>query len=338
MRHRLLGPSGLRVSEAVLGTMTFGPEWGWGASRVESRRIFERFAEAGGTFIDTANRYTDGTAERIVGECVAADRDHFVVATKYGLYDRTGDPNFAGNHRKNLLRSLRGSLERLATDHVDVLYLHAWDATTPIEEVMRTLDDVVRQGLVHYVAVSDTPAWVIARANLLAELRGWSPFIGVQLRYSLADRSAERELLPMARALGLGVLAWGGLASGVLTGKHLAGAPEGARVGRELSPDERGLVETLVAVAAEVDVPPAQAALAWLRGRSARPQPLLGARTEAQMREHLAHLELRLPEDATARLDAASALDLGFPAAFLAQPSVRELLFGGTAGSFDPDV
>jgi aryl-alcohol dehydrogenase-like predicted oxidoreductase len=209
MNYRLFGPCGLRVSEIALGTMTFGEEWGWGASREESRRIFDAFAAAGGNFIDTANRYTEGTSERLVGEFVAAERERFVVATKYTLFNRKGDPNAAGNHRKNLVQSLEASLKRLGTGYVDLLWVHAWDHLTPVEEVMRGLDDVVRAGKALYVGVSDTPAWIVARANTLAELRGWTPFAGIQIEYSLIQRTVERELLPMARGLGLAVTAWG---------------------------------------------------------------------------------------------------------------------------------
>ena len=219
MRYKLFGRSGLRVSELALGTMTFGEAWGWGASKEESRLMFDAYAEAGGNFIDTANRYTDGTAETFVGDFIAADRDHFVVATKYTLWDRRNDPSFSGNHRKNMMRSLEASLRRLQTDHVDLLWVHAWDFTTPVDEVMRGLDDLVAAGKVHYVGVSDTPAWIVAQANTLAELRGWSRFVGLQIRYSLADRAAERDLLPMARAFDLEVTPWSILGARVLTGK-----------------------------------------------------------------------------------------------------------------------
>src|SRR6266545_5160774 len=209
MRYKLLGSSGLRASELVLGTMTFGEDWGWGASQEESRKIFERFAEAGGNFIDTANNYTDGTSERFVGEFAGADRDHFVLATKYSLTERRDDPNFGGNHRKNLVRSLEGSLQRLDTDHVDLLWLHMWDGMTPVEEVLRAMDDIVRAGKVLYVGFSDTPAWVVSGAVAIAELRAWTAPVAVQLPYSLADRAVEREELPMARTLDLAVAPWG---------------------------------------------------------------------------------------------------------------------------------
>ncbi|MFC1662135.1 aldo/keto reductase, partial [Gemmatimonadota bacterium] len=179
MRYKLLGRSGLRVSELGLGTMTFGEEWGWGASKKESQRIFDAYATAGGNFVDTANRYTEGTSERFVGEFVAADRGHFVVATKYTLFNREGDPNAAGNHRKNMVQSLEASLRRLKTDYIDLLWVHAWDFMTPVDEVMRGLDDLVRAGKVLYVGISDTPAWIVSQANTLADLRGWTPFVAL---------------------------------------------------------------------------------------------------------------------------------------------------------------
>src|SRR5215208_6669221 len=219
MDYQLLGRSGLRVSQIALGTMTFGPDWGWGADESESRRIFARFSEAGGTFVDTASNYTDGSSERIVGQCIAGDRDRFVVATKYSLSLDSGDPNAGGNHRKSLVRSLEQSLRRLRTDYVDLLWLHMRDALTPIEEAVRALDDQVRLGKVLAVGISDSPAWVVAQANAVAELRGWSPFTALQVPYNVASREPERELLPMAEALGLALTPWGVLDAGILTAK-----------------------------------------------------------------------------------------------------------------------
>src|ERR1035441_10129649 len=201
MRYTLLGNSGLRVSEVALGTMTFGTDWGWGASAGESAKQFELFAEAGGTLIDTANKYTNGTAESILGDLLATDRDHFIVGTKYSLNVRDGDLNAGGNHRKSLVQALEASLQRLRTDHVDILWLHAWDYLTPPEEVMRALDDQVRLGKFLYLGISDTPAWVVAQMQTLAANRGWSTFAGLQVEYSLVQREVERELIPMARGL-----------------------------------------------------------------------------------------------------------------------------------------
>ena len=219
MRYKLFGKSGLRVSELCLGTMTFGEDWGWGGSREECRNMFEAYAEAGGNFIDTANHYTNGTSETFVGEFIAQDRQRFVLSTKYTLNGRPSDPNGGGNHRKSMIQALDASLKRLGTDYIDIYWLHAWDFMTPIEEVMRALDDLVRAGKVLYVGISDSPAWVIARANMLAELRGWSPFVGLQVPYSLIERTPEREFLPMAQSLDIAVCAWGAIGGGVLTGE-----------------------------------------------------------------------------------------------------------------------
>ncbi|MGL5880379.1 MAG: aldo/keto reductase, partial [Xenococcaceae cyanobacterium] len=219
MRYKLLGNSGLRVSELCLGTMTFGEDWGWGGSYEESRKMFDAFAAAGGNFLDTANLYTNGTSEKYVGEFVAGDRHKWVIATKYSLNTGNGEINAGGNHRKNMVQAVEASLQRLNMEYIDLLWLHAWDFTTPVEEVMRSFDDLVRMGKVLYIGVSDTPAWIISQANTLANLRGWTPFIGLQIEYSLKERTPERDLLPMAQALGIGVTAWSPLGAGVLTGK-----------------------------------------------------------------------------------------------------------------------
>ncbi len=338
MRYKLLGRSGLRVSELALGTMTFGEEWGWGASKEESRRIFDAFAEAGGTFIDTANRYTEGTSERFVGDFIASDRDHFVVATKYTLHTRHGDPNFSGNHRKNMMQAVNDSLKRLGTDYIDLYWLHVWDFTTPVEEVMRGLDDLVRQGKVLYVGISDTPAWIVSRANTLADFRGWSPFVGLQLRYSLIDRTAERELLPMARALDLGVTPWSILGAGMLTGKYnRENPPEEGRIAKRAASKERSLniAETVIAVANEIGCTPSQVAIAWVRQQAGVMIPLLGARTLAQLEDNLGALNVTLNADHLAQLEEASAFDLGFPHDFHRQKNIRDIAYSGTYDQID---
>jgi aryl-alcohol dehydrogenase-like predicted oxidoreductase len=215
MRYKLLGKSGLRVSELCLGTMTFGEDWGWGSSKDESRKVYDAFLEAGGNFIDTANIYTNGTSERLLGEFMADHRDRIVLATKYTLAAPCNDPNAVGNHRKSMMQSVEASLKRLKTDYIDLYLLHVWDQITPIEEVMRAFDDLVRQGKILYAGVSDMPAWLVARGNTLAELWGWPAFVGLQIEYSLIERTPERELLPMAAALGLGITAWSPLAGGL---------------------------------------------------------------------------------------------------------------------------
>src|SRR6202023_322215 len=219
MKYRLLGKSGLRVSEASLGTMSFGDEWGWGSPKAEAQKVYETYREAGGNVIDTANFYTGGTSEKFVGEFIKGHRDSGVLATKYSTAAPGNDPNPAGNHRKSMMQALEASLKRLQTDYIDLYWVHIWDGITPMEEVMRGLDDLVRQGKILHVGISDAPAWWVAQANTLAELRGWTQFVGLQIEYSLIERTVERELIRMAKALNLGVLAWSPLARGVLTGE-----------------------------------------------------------------------------------------------------------------------
>jgi aryl-alcohol dehydrogenase-like predicted oxidoreductase len=313
--------------------MTFGADWGWGADRDESRRQFDAFTRLGGNFIDTANRYTEGTSERLVGEFTASDRDRFVIATKYTLFDRKGDPNASGNHRKNLVRSVRESLARLGTGWIDLLWLHAWDFTTPVEEVMRALDDLVREGTVLHVGISDTPAWIVSQANTLAGLRGWTPFTALQLRYSLIDRAAERDLLPMARAFGLAVTPWSVLGAGVLSGKYNADKAAQGRAAAGAAKSDRNLAIAAVVgdVAREVGATASQVAIAWAMGQPGTIIPLLGARNVAQLEDNLGALDVTLTEAQLQRLAEASAFDLGFPHDFLATPSIREIVFGGVA-------
>lgn len=310
MRHRLLGRTGLRVSELFLGAMSFG-EPGGGASPAECRRILDVYAEAGGNVVDTAVTYRGGRSEEVVGELLAGRRDRFVVASKYGVTRDGSDPNAGGGHRKNLTLSLETSLKRLRTDYIDVYWIHLWDPHTPLEELMRALDDAVRSGKVLYVGISDAPAWVVARANTLAEWRGWSAFVGLQVPYSLLQRDIERELLPMAEAFGMTVAAWSPLGHGVLTGKHL---PEGPPAG-----PEHAEVRAVVEVARELGVTPAQVAIAYTRSRSRAVHPILGARTAEQLAENLRAVDVVLPEEALRRLEAATGFTLGFPGDFLAQ-------------------
>jgi aryl-alcohol dehydrogenase-like predicted oxidoreductase len=220
MKYKLLGNSGLRVSETALGTMTFGEDWGWGAGKEEARKLYETFREAGGNFIDTANLYTNGSSESFLGEFILGHRQSVVLATKYSNAMPGSDPNAAGNHRKSMMQAVEASLKRLRTDYIDLYWVHIWDQITPVEEVMRGLDDLVRQGKILYVGVSDAPAWWVAQANTMAQLRGWLPFIGLQIEYSLIERTVERELIPMAKALNIGVTAWSPLSNGILSGKY----------------------------------------------------------------------------------------------------------------------
>lgn len=338
MRYKLLGRSGLRVAEFALGTMTFGDEWGWGATREESRRMFDTYVADGGNFIDTANRYTEGTAEKLVGEFIAADRESFVVATKYTLFSKKGDPNASGNHRKNMMQSVEASLKRLNTDYVDLLWVHAWDFLTPVDEVMRGLDDLVTQGKVHYVGISDTPAWVVARANTMAELRGWSRFVALQIRYSLIDRTAERELIPMANALDLAITPWSILGAGTLSGKYAHGKrPEEGRAKEGAAKNDRNLAiaDVVADVAKEAGCTSSQVAIAWIRQQPGVFIPLLGARNAEQLRDNLFTARVTLTDEMMMRLDEVTAIDAGFPNNFLESSAVRELVYGGTYDQID---
>lgn len=324
MRYRTFGPSGLRVSELVLGAMTFGEQGGVGAPPQECERILDAYAEAGGNAIDTAINYRGGASEEILGELLRGRRDRFVLGSKYTVSRDPGDPNAAGNHRKNLRASLETSLRRLRTDYLDMYWVHMWDRSTPIDETMRALDDAVRAGKVLYVGISDTPAWVVARANTLAEWHGWSPFIGVQVPYSLLQRDIERELLPMAEALGLGVAAWSPLAGGVLSGKYTRTAgPEGAtRLNADsLSARDHAVARAVQEVADELGAAPSQVAIAWTMSRSPAVHPIVGARHVDQLRDNLAAVDLTLPAQAVDRLTAAAEFTLGFPAEFISQTS-----------------
>lgn len=323
MRYRLLGPTGLRVSELCLGTMTFGTDWGWGADEAECERIVAAYRDAGGNFLDTASNYTNGSSERIVGELTAGERDRWVIATKYTLTLDAGDPNAGGNHRKSLVRALEQSLRRLRTDYVDLLWLHMRDATTPIEEIVRALDDQVRLGKVLYVGISDSPAWVASRANAIAELRGWSPFVAVQIPYSAVARDPEREVIPMAEELGLTVAAWGVLEHGLLSGRK----PETLRWPGAPSERARAVVAAVELVSAESGATPGQVAIAWLRRRVV---PIVGVRTAAQLEENLGALTVDLSDEQIARIDEAGAQPLGFPRSFLESDGVRELIYGTT--------
>jgi aryl-alcohol dehydrogenase-like predicted oxidoreductase len=335
MRYKLLGKSGLRVSELCLGTMTFGENWGWGADKDESARQMDVFVKAGGNFIDTANRYTEGHSEQIVGDLIAADRDYFVLATKYTLYTRRDDPNASGNGRKNMMRSVEDSLKRLKTDHIDLYWLHAWDGTTQVEEVMRAFDDLVRQGKVLYIGISDTPAWIVARANTLAELRGWSPFVGLQIEYSLIERAAERDLIPMAQALGLGITPWSPLGAGVLTGKYNTPSTDPKRIqGQDRHLNERTLkiAEVVIQVAKEVERSPAEVALRWLMQQPFVNIPIIGGRSAVQIEQNLNATTFVLSAEHMQTLDDASKIDLGFPHDFLKQDSVQDLMLVGLRG------
>jgi aryl-alcohol dehydrogenase-like predicted oxidoreductase len=317
--------------------MTFGEEWGWGSTVDEARKVYEAYREAGGNFIDTANVYTNGSSERFVGEFIKDHRQTIVLATKYSNAMPGNDPNAAGNHRKSMVQALEASLKRLQTAYIDLYWVHIWDGLTPVEEVMRALDDLVRQGKVLYVGISDAPAWWVAQANTLAHLRGWSPFVGLQVEYSLIERTPERELIPMAQALNVGFTAWSPLAGGVLTGKyHGYGSSEQARMSTDMMKDFRPeqqradrVVAAVKQVSDQVGRSMAQVALAWLRYRAVPVIPILGARKLSQLQDNLASFDLALSPDQIKILDDASHIDLGFPQELYAKELPRGLRYGG---------
>jgi aryl-alcohol dehydrogenase-like predicted oxidoreductase len=329
MKYKLLGKSGLRVSELALGTMTFGTEWPLGADYETSKGVFDTYADAGGNFIDTANRYTEGTSEKWVGEWIQSDRDHFVLATKYTLWDKRNDPSYSGNHRKNMMRSVEASLKRMKTDMIDLLWVHAWDFTTPEEEVLRGLDDLIRQGKVHYIGISDTPAYKVAKMNTLAELKGWTAFVGLQVEWSLIQRSVERELVPMAHDFDMAITPWGALGGGALTGKYLKG--ENGRVPEHsVRRNERGvkIAEKVVEIAEKLGVPAAQIALNWLRQQGNKVIPIVGARRATQLADSLGCVNFDLSKEDLAALDEVSKLEKEFPYSFY--DTANDVIFGGT--------
>jgi aryl-alcohol dehydrogenase-like predicted oxidoreductase len=333
MRYKLLGKSGLRVSELCLGTMTFGDDWGWGAPKDTSHQLFDAFVEAGGNFIDTANLYTNGSSEKIVGELIAPNRDQFVVATKYSLASQMSptdkNPNGGGNHRKNLMRSLEGSLKRLNTEYVDILWLHAWDFTTSVEEVMRAFDDLVRQGKVLYIGISDTPAWIVSKANTLARCNGWTQFVALQIEYSLVERTPERDLLPMANAFDLAVTPWSPLAGGILSGKYSQANSDTQTTSRGVDIPERSLkiAGAVGEIAQALGRSSSQVALAWIRARSPQIIPILGATKLEQLQDNLKCLEVTLSDEQLQKLDQVSQIELGFPHDFLNRDSMHGNLF-----------
>jgi aryl-alcohol dehydrogenase-like predicted oxidoreductase len=314
--------------------MTFGEPRSWGIDEHAARLILDKFAEAGGTFIDTANIYADGNAERILGDFLRSDRDRFVVGTKYTLQTRPGDLNSAGNHRKNLVRSVEASLRSMNTEYVDLLWVHTREAWTPVVEVMRALDDLIRSGKVLYIGVSDWPAWEAAEANTTAELRGWTRFVALQSRYNMLERTPESDLIPMADAFDLAVVAWGPLAEGRLTGKYREGgegrlredATEGIFQHSWSGPDET--IDLVVKIAADIGCTPAQAAIAWLAARRGNIIPLLGATSAAQLDENLAAAGVHLDDDQLRVLDEASAPSLGFPHDLLRRANVTNGTYG----------
>ncbi len=332
-----LGRSGLRVSPLCLGAMTFGEDLGWGSSVEDSQRIMDRFIELGGNFIDTANFYTKSHSEKIIGDHVGrnpARRDRLVIATKFSGNLYPGDPNGGGSGRKSVISACESSLRRLQTDYVDLYWLHNWDVHTPIEETMAALEDLVRAGKVRYLGVSDTPAWKVAEANVTARFRGWSAFIGLQIEYSLLERTVEQELVPMARELGLGITPWSPLKSGALSGKYTrknAGQAKGDRgffLDASLNEKTYAIIDELEIVAKAHESTVARVALAWVQAQPGVTSTIIGARRLAQLEDNVKALDVRLTTEELSRLDALTKPTLGFPQNM--QPIFPSIHHGGT--------
>lgn len=337
MNYKLFGKSGLRVSELCLGAMMFGGEEGQSRANYEtSKEIFDFYTNLGGNFIDTANIYTQGSSELLIGEFIHQERDHFVLATKFTMQDKMGDPNYSGNQRKNLRRSLESSLKRLKTDYIDILWLHAWDFLTPIEEIMRTLDDLISAGKVNYIGICNTPAWIISQANTIAEFKNWNSFCGLQTKYNLIERSAERELIPMAKAFNLAVTPWAPLEAGILTGKYI-NDKEGRLKDRSevFTPRSEKISKALVKLAKDLGVSPGQIALNWLRQKDYTNIPIVGVRTKEQIKDNMACLNFGLEPKQIEHLDEISKIDLGYPHDMLQREVVRNNIYGGTQNQID---
>lgn len=344
-----LGKSGLMVSPLCLGTLTFGTEWGFGSDAETARAVLERYLDAGGNFVDTADTYTEGRSEELLGRFLDESkiRDQVVLATKYSFGTRPGDPNAGGNSRKHLLRALEGSLKRLRTDHIDLYWLHAWDRITPIEEILSTLDAQVRSGKIRYLGLSNTPAWYLARAQTIAELRGYERICALQLEYSLIERSIEHEHVQAALELGMSICPWSPLASGLLTGKYEK-AQHGQSDGRlqqlsepnhplykTASPRNRAIVDALVAVAKELGRTPAQVALNWITKRPGITSTLIGATKLAQLEENLTALEFDIPAAHAARLEEISRPELGALYTYF-EPWIQGAIHGGAKVRREP--
>jgi aryl-alcohol dehydrogenase-like predicted oxidoreductase len=332
-----LGRSGLRVSPFCLGAMTFGEELGWGTSVAVSEAIMDRFLERGGNFIDTANGYTKGHSEKIIGDHLgrhSSKRDRVVIATKFSSNLYLGDPNGGGGSRKAIVAQCEQSLRRLQTDYIDLYWIHAWDHFTPIEETLAAMNDLVTSGKVRYLGVSDTPAWKVAQAQVLAQFKHYAPLIALQIEYSLLERTVEGELIPMARELGLGVTPWSPLKSGALSGKYTraeAGkhkADRGAWVLSALNDKAYAIIDELVKIAKEIGTTPARVALAWVRGRPGVSSTIIGVRSLSHLEDNLAALDVTLGKEHVAALDALSEPALNFPANFLKM--VPTFIHGGT--------
>jgi aryl-alcohol dehydrogenase-like predicted oxidoreductase len=340
-----LGRSGLRVSPLSLGTMTFGTEWGWGSEEAQAREIFDRYVDRGGNFVDTANFYTGGKSEQMVGKFISEKqlRDRIVLATKFTFNTEQGNPNTGGNGRRNIYQALEASLRRLQTDYIDLYWLHAWDLVTPVEEVVSTLNDLVGHGKIRYYGFSDTPAWYVARAQTLAEKEGKERLIALQLEYSLVERNIEREHIPVSQELGIGVCPWSPLAGGFLTGKYKREGESGKGEGRlettkgssnpafnKFSERNWRIHEVLSDVAKRINKPPAQVALNWVITQPGVTSTIIGATKLAQLNDNLQAADITIPSELRKRLDEVSAPEAVQPYTFFGQ-DIQPMITGGTS-------
>jgi len=335
MKIKLLGRSGLRVSELCLGTMTFGKEWGFGTDKKDSKKVFDAFINAGGNFLDTANLYNEGTSEKFLGDFIASQRDYYVLATKYTLAN-PGNPkniNASGNNRKSMMNSVESSLKRLKTDYIDLLWLHAWDSLTPIDEVLRGMDDLVRQGKVLYIGISDTPAWVVSSANTMAELQGWSRFVALQIEYSLIQRGAERDLIPMAHHFDMAITPWGSMGGGALTGKYLDKKDKSPKRIKEgsarLNEKNTAIAKEVKKIIDETGIPGSILAINWIRQQHPMFIPIIGARTYKQLIQNMKCTEITLSDEIMKKLDDVSKIEYGFPKDFLDGDVMKNIAYSG---------
>jgi aryl-alcohol dehydrogenase-like predicted oxidoreductase len=332
MNYKLLGKSGIRVSELCLGTMTFGTDWGWGSDKEESKKIFDEFTKCGGNFFDTANVYTTGTSEKWLGEFCKSERENLVIASKFSLSE-VGKINQAGNHRKNMNQSIEASLKRLNTEYIDLYYVHAWDFTVQPEELMRNLEYLVQSGKVLAIGISDTPAWITSQCNTIAQMRGWTPFSAYQVEYCLTEHTADREIIPLAEHQDVLFCGFGPLAAGLLSGKYNQTTDEPKRMDIRKSPrlSERNLALTdkLIHFCKDWGITPAQAAIRWAMQRNPKSSPIFGARSHKHCVENLKVLDFELSDVQMTQLNELASIDVHFPNEFLQLPRIKEILYGG---------
>jgi len=335
MIYKLLGKTGIKVSELCLGTMTFGTDWNFGSDKDESKKIFDAFINAGGNFFDSANIYTKGTSEKYLGEFIKSERENIVVASKYSLTE-SGKINLSGNSRKNMNQSIEGSLKRLGTDYIDLYYIHAWDFLVAPEEMMRNLEYLLASGKILSIGISDAPAYIAAKCNTISELRGWNQFAAYQVEYCLTERTADREIIPLCEHDDMTFCGFGPLAAGLLTGKYLTDNDEPKRMTKGVSPRlsdvNLALSSKLNDLAKEFGYTPSQLAIRWAMQQYKKSSPIFGARSLKHIEENLKVLDFSLNDSQMSLLDEISQIGPNNPNNFLKLPRVEEILYAGQKG------